>query len=243
MRQQHQQIQENPRPEDALDERGSYDNSAAAAERADGVGPAAGDRTDRDGASAEDGDARRIDGAERPEFHEPAPLPTAFGATSVGGAVASSALAGDRRDPREEELARAGDGVTEDRIDGIDDNPGPTTTDNHPATVDQSGNGRTVRQEHDGTTAAFLEPETVQEFRDRWREVQLRFVDDPSGAAADAQRLVEESVEALTTALAERRAELGRWQGDGATGDAADTEQLRTVVRRHREFLDRILGR
>ncbi|MEO3821883.1 hypothetical protein [Plantactinospora sp. B24E8] len=29
MRQQHQQIQENPRPEDALDERGSYDNSAA----------------------------------------------------------------------------------------------------------------------------------------------------------------------------------------------------------------------
>ncbi|MEO3746322.1 hypothetical protein [Plantactinospora sp. B5E13] len=133
--------------------------------------------------------------------------------------------------------------MAEDRIDGIGDTPGPATTDSYPATVDQSGDGRAVGQEHDGTTAAFLEPETVQKFRDRWREVQLRFVDDPSGAAADAQRLVEESVEALTTALAEQRAELGRGQGDGATGDATDTEQLRTAVRRHREFLDRILGR
>ncbi|MEO3746321.1 hypothetical protein [Plantactinospora sp. B5E13] len=40
MRQQHQQIQENPRPEDALDERGSYDNSAATAGRAARGGPA-----------------------------------------------------------------------------------------------------------------------------------------------------------------------------------------------------------
>jgi hypothetical protein len=48
-------------------------------------------------------------------FHPPAPVPTAFGAPTVGGAVAASALAsGDRTaepDPREEETVRPGDGV------------------------------------------------------------------------------------------------------------------------------------
>ncbi|MEE6257311.1 hypothetical protein [Plantactinospora sonchi] len=293
MRQQHQQIQEDPRPEDALDERGSYDNDPAGqapgqvegsvtddpdtargtADRGDladaSHADAVGDRPDHDGVPEQDGGARRIDGAQRPEFHEPAPVPTAFGATSVGGAVASSALAGDRRDPREEELARSGDGVAEDRIDGIDDDSGTAATtgaanrspaddsvaESYPTMAGSpSGDSRTTTDgslsgtggstmEGQPAAAAFLEPETVQGFRDRWREVQLRFVDDPSGAAADAQRLVEESVEALTAALAAQRADLGLGQGDGATDGSTDTEQLRITVRRHREFLDRILGR
>lgn len=62
--------------------------------------------------------------ADGPEFHEPAPVPTAFGATTVAGAVAASALASgnpaDERDPRDEETARPGDGLAEDRIDDID---------------------------------------------------------------------------------------------------------------------------
>ena len=40
--------------------------------------------------------------------------------------------------------------------------------------------------------------------RARWRELQLRFVDDPQGAAAEADALVVEAVETLTSALATR---------------------------------------
>lgn len=62
------------------------------------------------------------DGA--PEFHEPAPLPTAFGAASVGDAVAASAMASgrpeDERDPRGEDTARPGDGAP-GRTDAFDD--------------------------------------------------------------------------------------------------------------------------
>jgi hypothetical protein len=90
------------------------------------------DATDRNGTGrprnvsedpSSDADDRRHRGdrADQPEFHEPAPAPTAFGASTVGGAVAASALAGDRRDPRTEETVRPGDGVAEDRVDGIDE--------------------------------------------------------------------------------------------------------------------------
>jgi hypothetical protein len=86
--------------------------------------------------------------------------------------------------------------------------------------------------------AALLSAESGQDFRDRWREVQLRFVDDPRAAAADAQRLVEDAIESLARALAEQKDNLGGWD-DGGPGD---TEKLRVAVRRYRDFLDRVLG-
>ncbi|GAB3962525.1 hypothetical protein [Plantactinospora veratri] len=269
-------------------------------------------------------DARDRSGA--PEFHEPAPLPTSFGATSVGGAVAASALAGSHRDPRNEDTVRSGDGPVDDRIDGVGDeraggaatrevpdrslgaaDAATATRDGVPAAdgvepdppVDPFGRpapeGSAVGVAHpvnpevlsagdpdaltggtrtqaeaggpDGTATAddtattsttgtadgnlppgaapaepivaILDQETVRGLRDRWRDVQLRFVDDPPGATEEAHRLVRESVEAVTAALTRQRDELGGWQDDGA----ADTEQLRMVVRRHRDFLDRLLGR
>ncbi|MFD2766552.1 hypothetical protein [Micromonospora eburnea] len=60
----------------------------------------------------------------RPEYHDPAPLPTAFGATTVGDAVAASAMASgrpeDERDPRGEDTAQPGDGAP-GRTDALDD--------------------------------------------------------------------------------------------------------------------------
>ncbi|WP_159079405.1 hypothetical protein [Plantactinospora sp. BC1] len=278
--------------------------------RADHADDAGGDPRDRSGA---------------PEFHEPAPLPTSFGATSVGGAVAASALAGSHRDPRNEDTVRSGDGPVDDRIDGIDDertdgidderavapqevpdrslgaadaatadrggvpaadgvesdpfgrpvpegsavgvahpvNPDVLSAGNPdaltggtPARAEAGGPDETGTADGTATTGtadgnlppgaapaepivAILDEETVRGLRDRWRDVQLRFVDDPPGATEEAHRLVRESVEAVTAALTRQRDELGGWQDDGA----ADTEQLRMVVRRHRDFLDRLLGR
>ncbi|BCB81866.1 hypothetical protein GCM10022251_51320 [Phytohabitans flavus] len=77
--------------------------------------------------------------------------------------------------------------------------------------------------------------ETVQGYRERWREVQFRFVDDPASAAREATQLVDEAVGALTAELNRQKEALG-----GRSGE--DTEDLRAAVRRHRDFLDRLLG-
>jgi hypothetical protein len=76
---------------------------------------------------------------------------------------------------------------------------------------------------------------TAQSYRDRWREVQFRFVDDPPAAAREANQLVEEAVGAFTAELSRQKEQLSGWSGE-------DTEDLRAVVRRHRDFLDRLLG-
>ncbi|GAA0375732.1 hypothetical protein [Micromonospora gifhornensis] len=270
-------------------------------------------------------DGRPGDDDERAEFHDPGPVPTAFGATSVGGAVAASALANprpeDKPDPRAERTARPGDGavdgereglradptaefggrhdeidpaeVTEaddvardagthradrsDEVDGdrfdeddedraaltdtLDDDrtagPGTDTAaaaaggagygSATPAMVDPDAQPATgVADTANGSSAAvpagaatLFDDTTAQGFRDRWRDVQLRFVDDPRAAAGEAQTLVDEAMQALSTALTQHKEKLGSWQEAGAT----DTEQLRVAVREYRDFLDRVLGR
>jgi hypothetical protein len=80
--------------------------------------------------------------------------------------------------------------------------------------------------------------QTAGNLRDRWQELQLRFVDDPRGVVTQAQSLVGEAVEGLTKALAEQRRALDGW----ASGGNGDTEQLRVALQRYRDFFDRVLG-
>ncbi|WDZ84978.1 hypothetical protein [Micromonospora cathayae] len=333
-------------PEDVLDDRGTFDDPAVVerhgpADRAD-QDRVPGDRADhdhdrdradhdrvpggqtdhdrrRDGREPDDTrpfDLRGVDTDGRDGFHEPGPVPTAFGATTVGGAVAASALASprpeDEPDPREERTARPGDGVDGDRRVGRDADPtallhghhreqrtdeaeqhvpgGPGRHAQEPTAVDHRDTGVRRNASTDGagygspapqmvdpdatpetrpgatgpgagsgsdtdtltaagttgsTSAALAEPATLfdagtaQGFRDRWRDVQLRFVDDPKAAAGQAQGLVEEAIQALAAALAAQKNEISGWQDAGS----ADTEQLRQAVRGYRDFLDRVLGR
>jgi hypothetical protein len=87
--------------------------------------------------------------------------------------------------------------------------------------------------------AARLWPDADGEaLRERWRELQSRFVDDPRGAAAEADDLIGEAVERLTAALTEQRQRLGSWR----SGGEFDTEHLRVTVTGYRQFLDRVLS-
>lgn len=83
---------------------------------------------------------------------------------------------------------------------------------------------------------AIWTDESAQDFRDRWREAQLRFVDDPRKAADDIRELVSEAVDALTAALTSHREQLHSWPANG------DTEQYRVVVQRYRTFFERLLA-
>ena len=69
-------------------------------------------------------------------------------------------------------------------------------------------------------------------FAERFREIQLRFVDSPKEATADAAALVGEAVDKLTAALTAQKESLG--------GDSDDTEQLRVQLRSYRDLLNRL---
>ena len=88
------------------------------------------------------------------------------------------------------------------------------------------------------TAAALWEDESVDGYRDRWQQIQLRFIDDPRHAAEQAQDLVGDVCRGLADALDRHRRELDGWQG----ARLDDTEELRMSVRRYRDLLDRLLS-
>ena len=83
-------------------------------------------------------------------------------------------------------------------------------------------------------TDTLFDREDARTFQERWRDVQLRFVDSPKDAAGDAAELVDEAVEKLSASLRAQRA--------GLNNDTDDTEQLRVQLRGYRDMLNRILS-
>jgi hypothetical protein len=76
------------------------------------------------------------------------------------------------------------------------------------------------------------------EVRNRWQELQLRFVDDPQTAAGEAERLVDDALAGVTASLNARKDQLSNWRVSGRD----DTEQLRAAVHGYRDFLNHLVG-
>jgi hypothetical protein len=76
----------------------------------------------------------------------------------------------------------------------------------------------------------------VEGYRSQWRELQLRFVDDPHAATGEAAGLVEEAVQSRTGAITAQKQALDGWQ----SADSDDTEVVR-VAMRYRGFLDHLV--
>jgi hypothetical protein len=81
---------------------------------------------------------------------------------------------------------------------------------------------------------SLFDDSDAQAFRDRWRDVQLRFVDSPKDATAEAAGLVDEAVDKLTAGL--------KAQKDTLLSDSDDTEKLRLELRGYREILNKVLA-
>jgi len=76
-------------------------------------------------------------------------------------------------------------------------------------------------------------------FRDRWQEIQNKFVDDPRQAVDEADALVADVMQTLATTFAQHKKDLeGQW---GHGDERADTEELRGALRRYRSFFNRLL--
>ncbi|MFC8918511.1 hypothetical protein ACFT5C_22375 [Streptomyces sp. NPDC057116] len=75
-------------------------------------------------------------------------------------------------------------------------------------------------------------------FRDRWQDIQTRFVDDPRDAVHQADALVADVMRQLASTFAEHKKDLeGQWN----RGEEVDTEDLRRALRRYRSFFNRLL--
>ena len=95
----------------------------------------------------------------------------------------------------------------------------------------------------DDDTATKLEPlfaEGVeQEFRNRWRDIQTGFVDEPRSAVEQADQLVAQLMQRLAQSFSEQRSNLEKqWEAS----EKVSTEELRVGFTRYRSFFERLLS-
>jgi len=78
-----------------------------------------------------------------------------------------------------------------------------------------------------------------RKFRDRWREIQTGFVDEPRNAVERADELVAELMQQLAQSFSKQRNDLEH-QWDAS--DEVSTEELRVALTRYRSFFERLLS-
>ena len=103
---------------------------------------------------------------------------------------------------------------------------GEQATSSERADTSASGEGRLVPEE------------AVIDLRARWEAIQQGFVDDPRRAVSDADTLVGEVLQRLSTTFENQHQEL---EGQWAEGEPS-TEDLRGALQRYRDFFQRLLA-
>ncbi|MET8248049.1 hypothetical protein ABZV31_28780 [Streptomyces sp. NPDC005202] len=108
-------------------------------------------------------------------------------------------------------------------------------------TANTAGTAETAdtAQTTDEYTPPLLTAEDEQGFRDRWQEIQSKFVDDPREAVHSADTLVADVMQALAATFARHKQDL---EGQWSQGEQVDTEDLRKALRRYRSFFNRLLS-
>jgi len=85
---------------------------------------------------------------------------------------------------------------------------------------------------------ALIDREESEHFRNRWNEIQARFVDEPRKAVQQADGLVSEVVEKITKVFDTEHSTLeGQWN----KGNDVSTEDLRKALQHYRTFFNRLV--
>ena len=94
-----------------------------------------------------------------------------------------------------------------------------------------------IRDPHDSTP--LFPNNELDNLRNRWKDIQTAFVDEPRKAVEQADGLVASAMKRLAEVFAEERSKLEK-QWD--RGDTVSTEDLRVALRRYRTFFHRLLS-
>ncbi len=151
-------------------------------------------------------------------------------------------------DPAADTRADTTADTTADRaIDPAADTTAHTTTDGQaaPDTVDDGVTAGAARDDAvAGEPAGMLsddEPliasDTAMDYTARWEAIQQGFVDDPRSAVTDADTLVGEVLKKLASTFDDQHKGLESQWSNGQPS----TEDLRSALRRYRDFFERLL--
>jgi hypothetical protein len=78
-----------------------------------------------------------------------------------------------------------------------------------------------------------------RDFRNRWRDIQTGFVDEPRSAVEHADQLVAQLMQRLAQSFSEQRSNLEKqWEAS----EKGSTEELRVAFTRYRSFFERLLS-
>jgi hypothetical protein len=126
-----------------------------------------------------------------------------------------------------------------DRTMDTDQSTGSTDTDRSMEMDRSTDDGSLDRSTDDATTDAdpLVPGEAAVDFKARWVVIQQGFVDDPRTAVTDADRLVGDVLQRLSTTFDEQHSGLERQWNDGEPS----TEDLRSALQRYRAFFERLL--
>ena len=92
--------------------------------------------------------------------------------------------------------------------------------------------------DHNEEMGPLLLADEAGNFRARWENIQVGFVDEPRRAVEQADNLVAETMQRLAETFAKERENLEhRWD----RGSDVSTEDLRLALRRYRTFFARLL--
>ncbi|MEU6072090.1 hypothetical protein ABZ864_48650 [Streptomyces sp. NPDC047082] len=118
------------------------------------------------------------------------------------------------------------------------DSDATADTTGSPGTTDAPGMPDTSDSSVDEAPQLLTQGED-RDFRNRWQEIQNKFVDDPREAVHDADTLVADVMQTLATTFAQHKKDLEDQWGQGKQ---VDTEELRRALRRYRSFFNRLLS-
>lgn len=111
--------------------------------------------------------------------------------------------------------------------------------DNERRMDERASENRTPTTATEDELVPLFEEESAEKFRTRWLAIQSKFVDDPSESVKQADTLVADVIEGITSNFANRRGTLEQqWRGGGTTS----TEDLRIALKQYRSFFNRLLS-
>ena len=89
------------------------------------------------------------------------------------------------------------------------------------------------------TQTPLLSQDQSDQLTERWQEIQTSFVDRPQEAVEEADALVADLMQRITSKLATERERLEKQWGEG---DDVSTEDLRIALTAYRSFFGKLLS-